>query len=84
MNRFAGLLDLEALTAEIILAKLVSSRMIYAKIDRPLGMIYFAKIKPADEVLNSWSSKVDSLLSLMVKTNHLISKEEMLLNIVQK
>lgn len=77
MKRFAQLLELCVDVAEQTLSKLVAQNMIYAKIDRTTFIITFSPPKAADEVLNSWNSRVESLLSLMVKTNHQIAKEEM-------
>lgn len=77
MKRFAELLDLSTGIAEETLAKLVASGMVYAKIDRTTSIITFAASKSADTILNQWNTQVDSLLSLMVKTNHQIAKEEM-------
>lgn len=78
MNRFASLLDLSPEKAEQTLASLVSVGMVWAKVDRTTGIITFAERKSSDDMLNSWNSRVDGLLSLMVKTNHQIAKEEMI------
>lgn len=78
LKRFAELLDLEQSEAERVLCKLVTGKMVQAKIDRILAVVDFEQAKSADGILNSWSSRVDSLLSLMVKTSHQIGKEEML------
>jgi 26S proteasome regulatory subunit N5 len=84
MKRFAELLDLSLEDAEHTLASLVANGMIWAKIDRTTGIITFQAPKSADETLNSWNSCVDSLLSLMVKTNHQIAKEEMVHSAIPK
>ena len=39
--------------------------------------------KDANSVLNEWSNTVHSLLNLIVKTNHLIMKEEMIHSITK-
>ncbi len=78
MVRFATLLDQSPERAEETLASLITSKMIHAKMDRPLGVIRFAKEKDAAETLNTWNDRVDALLALMVKTGHMIAKDEMI------
>lgn len=39
------------------------------------GIVSFERPKPVDEVLNDWSADVDSLLQLVERADHLISKE---------
>ncbi|CAH7683721.1 PCI domain-containing protein [Phakopsora pachyrhizi] len=79
MQRLSELLDLSPQESESTLAKLVSSKTVYAKIDRPSGIVQF---KPKDQqsnqgenVLNTWNSEVGKLLGLVEKTVHLIHKE---------
>ncbi|RIA84649.1 PCI domain-containing protein [Glomus cerebriforme] len=83
MSRMTSLLDLTEQQAEDFLAKLVESKTIYAKIDRPAGIISFAAPKDANQVLNDWSNNINSLLGLIEKTCHLITKEEMLHSIAR-
>lgn len=77
----AELLNLPAEEAEATLTEMIVDGKIVAKIDRFTGVVVFVKndLKRVDEhvLLNQWSSQIDSLLSLMVKTNHMIAKEEM-------
>ncbi len=77
----AELLNLPVEETESTLAEMIVDGIIVAKIDRFTGVVVFVKndLKRVDEhvLLNQWSSQIDSLLSLMVKTNHMISKEEM-------
>jgi len=75
LSRLGQLLDLEPSQAEEFLSRLVVSKMIYARIDRPAGVASFREPKTTDRVLNEWSSDVGKLLSLVEKTCHLISKE---------
>lgn len=75
LTRLAELLDLTPDVAERTLSKLVVDKVVYAKIDRPAGIVDFAKRKNADEVLNEWSGDLDKMLSLIEKTSHLINKE---------
>lgn len=60
---------------EEFLSKLVVSKTIYAKIDRPAGIVSFQAPRDPNQTLNNWSSNVNALLTLIEKTCHLISKE---------
>ncbi|CAJ0870707.1 2462_t:CDS:10 [Entrophospora sp. SA101] len=77
-KRLSQLLDLNDQDTEDFLSKLVVSKTIYAKIDRPAGIVSFAEPKDPNQVLNDWSNNINSLLGLIEKTCHLITKEEML------
>ncbi|ORY01231.1 PCI-domain-containing protein [Basidiobolus meristosporus CBS 931.73] len=76
-KRLTQLLDLSDRETEEFLSKLVVSKTIYARIDRPAGIISFSAPKDPNQVLNDWSHDVNSLLGLIEKTTHLINKEEM-------
>jgi len=65
------------------LSNLVTSKTIYARIDRPAGIVTFAAQKDPEIILNSWSNGINSLLELIVKSTHLITKEEMVHTIAQ-
>lgn len=72
------LLDLSAGDAESTLSNLVTNKTIYAKIDRPAGIISFRQTPSNDDILNVWSAQIKSVLDLVGKTGHLIAKEELL------
>ncbi|KAI9022826.1 PCI domain-containing protein [Phycomyces nitens] len=74
-KRLGQLLDLNEKDAEESLSKLVVSKTIYARIDRMAGIVSFQVKKDANQILNDWSSDINSLLNLVEKTCHLISKE---------
>ncbi|KAJ2956329.1 hypothetical protein NQZ79_g7790 [Umbelopsis isabellina] len=76
-KRLTQLLDLNEQESEEFLSKLVVSKTIHAKIDRPAGVISFQVNKSANQILNDWSNDINSLLGLIEKTCHLISKEIM-------
>lgn len=59
----------------------VVDKQLYAKIDRPAGIVVFERLQTPAETINSWSADVQSLLSLLEKTTHLIAKENMAHNI---
>lgn len=74
-KRLTQLLDLNEKDSEEFLSKLVVSKTIYARIDRSAGIVNFQTKKDANEILNGWSNDINSLLNLIEKTCHLISKE---------
>ncbi|KAF9381724.1 26S proteasome non-ATPase regulatory subunit 12 [Podila verticillata] len=82
-KRLSQLLDLPDKECEEFLSKLVVSKTIYAKIDRPAGIVSFAKSKHPNEVLNEWSQDINALLGLIEKTCHLITKEEIIHSITK-
>lgn len=82
MGRLTQLLDLTEEETEKYISELVTSKTIYAKIDRPARLINFAKPRDADDVLNEWSSDMKSLLGLLERIDHLITKEEMMARIL--
>ena len=74
LTRLTELLDLPPITTERTLCKLVTDKTIYARIDRPAGVVTFKpKTNPTD-VLNSWATDIDKMLGLVEKTSHLVSK----------
>ncbi|CAZ81681.1 unnamed protein product [Tuber melanosporum] len=84
MDRLKVLLDLDEDEAETYLSQLVTQKTVYAKIDRPARIISFAEPRDADDVLNEWSGNMKSLLGLLERIDHLITKEEMMANIAPK
>jgi 26S proteasome regulatory subunit N5 len=81
MNRLTELLDLNEDETEKYISELVTSKTVYAKIDRPARIVSFAKPRGADDVLNEWSHNMKSLLGLLERIDHLITKEEMMARI---
>ncbi len=81
MGRLTQLLDLVEDETEKYISELVTSKTIYAKIDRPARIVSFAKPRDADDILNDWSSDMKSLLGLLERIDHLITKEEMMARI---
>lgn len=81
MNRLTELLDLTEDETEKYISELVTSKTVYAKIDRPARIVSFAKPRDADDVLNEWSHNMKSLLGHLERIDHLITKEEMMARI---
>lgn len=79
--RLCQLLDLSEEDTEKYISELVTAKTIYARIDRPARIVNFAKPKDPDDVLNEWSGNMKSLLGLLERIDHLITKEEMMARI---
>ncbi|PWZ01445.1 hypothetical protein BCV70DRAFT_236129 [Testicularia cyperi] len=75
LSRLAQLLDLSPDQSEASLAKLVSSGTIFAKMDRPAGLVNFEPKKSNTDVLNDWSSDMNKLMATVEKVTHLVEKE---------
>ena len=83
-DRLCQLLDLGEEETEKYISELVTAKTVYAKIDRPARVVSFQKMRDADEVLNEWSGSMKSLLGLLERIDHLITKEEMMARIQPK
>lgn len=81
MKRLTQLLDLTEDETEKYISELVCSKTVYARIDRPAQIVSFAKPRDADDILNEWSGNMKSLLGLLERIDHLITKEEMMARI---
>ena len=57
---------------------MVNKKQVYAKIDRPKGIVVFSQPKTPNALLNDWSSDISSLLTMLEGTCHLIHKENMI------
>jgi len=77
-SRLASLLILSEKETELHLGRMVVSGSVYAKIDRPHGIISFRKAETASNKLNAWSNDLDSLLKIVETTCHLIERENMI------
>ena len=81
MPRLMQLLDLSEEETERYISELVTAKTVYVKIDRPAKIVSFARPRDADDVLNEWSADMRSLLGLLERIDHLITKEEMMARI---
>ena len=59
------------------LSRLVVDKSVYAKIDRPNGVVSFRATEDAPGQLNSWAGDISNLLGLVERSRHLIAREEM-------
>jgi 26S proteasome regulatory subunit N5 len=61
-------LDLSPKQTEDTLCRLVVSGTVWARIDRPSGIVNFKAKRSAEDVMNDWSSDMQKLLGLVEKT----------------
>jgi len=76
-DRLAELLGLSLDKTEALLSEMVSSKQLYAKIDRCVGRVTFTPKSTPNQILTEWAGDINSLLDLVEKTCHLINKENM-------
>jgi len=77
LKRLSTLLDLNDDDTEKHVCELVTNKSIYARIDRPHGIINFVAPKSPNDLMNEWSTSIDTLLTLVGSTCHLIANERM-------
>jgi len=77
LARMAHLLALTEAETEDCLSDMVVAGTVTAKTDRLEGIVDFTQQEDPLEALNSWSSNTNKLMDLVMKTTHLINKEEM-------
>jgi len=77
-SRLAQLLQLSPEKCEAYVSEMVSSKQLYAKIDRPAGIVRFKPKQLPQQHLNNWAGDIADVLGLVEKTCHLINKEKML------
>jgi 26S proteasome regulatory subunit N5 len=75
--RLCELLGQTPETVETHLSEMVTGGDVYARIDRPAGVVNFSRPKPEAETLSEWAADISSCLGLIEKTTHLINKEVM-------
>lgn len=68
LPRLTALLDLTPRETEDVLSRLVVSGTVFAKVDRPNGIVTFRGRRTAEDVMNEWSSDVGKLMGLVEKS----------------
>jgi len=68
LDRLSSLLDLPKQQTEETLSRLVVSATIWARIDRPAGVVDFRQKRSTEDIMNDWSSDMNRLLSFVEKT----------------
>lgn len=72
-QRLSVIMELPPEETENYVSRLVTGKMIFAKIDRPAGIVTFTRPKNPNEGLNEWLDSVNKLMSLVEKSTHLIN-----------
>ncbi|CAG8690614.1 2032_t:CDS:2, partial [Acaulospora colombiana] len=67
LQRLTDLLVLSKEKTEEILSRLVVSGTVWARIDRPAGIVNFRQKRSAEDVMNEWSSDMNKMLGLVEK-----------------
>lgn len=78
MERLTELLDVPAEKCEEILSRMISEKMLKAKIDRPSKIVRFSaggNNLTANEKLNNWMDNIDVIMKKIQYTTHLINEE---------
>jgi len=78
MQRLGEHLELPLAEMEEQLCQMVTNKQVYARIDRPKGIVSFQKPKTANALLNDWSNDIGALLGKLEGACHLIHKENMI------
>ncbi|KAJ6621119.1 PCI domain-containing protein [Mycena sp. CBHHK59/15] len=68
LPRVTSLLDLNQKQTEETIARLVVAGTIWARIDRPAGIVNFRSQRSPEDVMNDWSSDMQKLLGVVEKT----------------
>ncbi|EJU00081.1 hypothetical protein DACRYDRAFT_101139 [Dacryopinax primogenitus] len=68
LKRLTQLLDLTPQETEDVLCRLVVDKTVYARIDRPAGIVNFKAPKTPEDVMNDFSGDMAKLLGLVEKT----------------
>eukprot|EP00124_Ichthyophonus_hoferi_P003799 Ihof_evm7s355 gene=Ihof_evmTU7s355 len=69
-SRLSTLLELTEDETEEHVSRLVTSKMVYAKIDRPAGIVNFRAPQDPNELLNEWVGNINKLMSLVEHSTH--------------
>ncbi|KAJ7675365.1 PCI-domain-containing protein [Mycena rosella] len=68
LPRLTSLLDLDQKQTEETIARLVVAGTIWARTDRPAGIVNFRNQRSPEDVMNDWSSDMQKLLGVVEKT----------------
>lgn len=78
LKRMESLVQLDSKELEKELSGLVIDKTIYARIDRPAGIVKFGKEETSVGVMDKWATGVEKVLDIVNDTYHLIQKERMI------
>jgi 26S proteasome regulatory subunit N5 len=82
MTRLSVILDTDIPTTEQLIGKMVVDGIIYGRLDRPAGIVTFTPKKDPEQVLAEWADRMQKLLDLVVKANHLIAREDIVRSVL--
>lgn len=77
LTRMSELLNLDKNQVEDFLSTMVVNKTVEAKTDRLNEVVDFSRHQDPNDRLNDWSNNISNLMGLVLKTTHLINKEEM-------
>ncbi len=80
----ALILSVEVDLLEREIAELAADNKLYAKIDRPAGLVVFARPQSPQTELDAWAENVHNMLDMLESVGHLIDKERMVSAAKQK
>jgi len=90
LPRLAELIGLDGPKTEQLVCDMVSSvdedensDPLFAKIDRPTGIVSFERPESANVQMTQWATNISNVLDLVEKTRHLIDRENMVANAAQ-
>ncbi|AFZ79826.1 26s proteasome subunit p55, putative [Theileria equi strain WA] len=78
LQRLAELVNSTVDKLEEEVSIMVSRNALYAKINRPDGIIKFGKRKEPEDVLDEWSKNIAGLMDLVDQCSRLVQKERMI------
>eukprot|EP00591_Stephanopyxis_turris_P000414 CAMPEP_0195525192 /NCGR_PEP_ID=MMETSP0794_2-20130614/25494_1 /TAXON_ID=515487 /ORGANISM="Stephanopyxis turris, Strain CCMP 815" /LENGTH=484 /DNA_ID=CAMNT_0040655589 /DNA_START=107 /DNA_END=1561 /DNA_ORIENTATION=+ len=70
----------ERILSGMVCVRDAEAEPLYARINRPAGIISFNQIQPAEQVLTAWTSDIGQMMQLVERTKHLIDREIMVNN----
>lgn len=75
IERMAKLINQSRDDTEMRVSELVNASMIYAKIDRPAGVVSFREAKSPMDVMENWTSSIKELLVKIDHVSHQVHRE---------
>lgn len=78
LHRLATLVGLTPEQTEAFIMRMVTTKVMYAKMDRVDGTVLFQRKKNPVEVTQQWNAGVERIVGLVEKSCHLVAKERMI------
>ena len=80
LSRLAALVGLTKEQTEAFLLSLVTTKTIYAKIDRVDDVVVFEHVQNPVDIAEAWNERVDHAAALVDRVCHLVAKERMIVS----